>query len=116
MLSVSVVPSVSVERAMECEMMFFDAVSLSGTMRSAMSVLLEETAADFLEHVTAARPRSVIHGSKVPAILRDWQELDAEQAALRARSTKRNLRERGLETTVVETQLCHATLCSQASL
>ena len=70
---------------------FFCAVSLSFTMRSAMSVLLEETAfgghaslqpadpriADFLEHLTAACPRPVIHaGQKVPAILRDWQELD----------------------------------------
>ena len=46
-LSVSVVPSVSVESAMECQMTClmkcFCAVS-SGTMRSAMSVLLEETA------------------------------------------------------------------------
>ena len=93
-LSVSVVPSVSVETAMESNdvlMTCFCAVSLSGTMRSAMSVLLEETAfgghaslepadpsiADVLEHHTPASPRPMIHaGQKVPAILRDWQELD----------------------------------------
>ena len=59
----------------------FGAVSLSGTMRSAMSVLLEETAfgghaslepadpsiADVLEHHTAACPRPLIHaGQKCP--------------------------------------------------
>ena len=47
-LSVSVVPSVSVESVMECQMTCqmncFCAVSSSGTMRSASSVLLEETA------------------------------------------------------------------------
>ena len=47
-LSVFVVLSVSVESARECQMTCpmrcFCAVSLSGTMRSAMSVLLEETA------------------------------------------------------------------------
>ena len=80
-LSVSVVPSVSVERAMESNdvvMTCFGAVSLSGTMRSAMSVLLEETAfgghaslkpadpsiADVLEHHTAACPRPMIHAGQ----------------------------------------------------
>ena len=46
-LSVSVVPSVSVESAMESNDVLITcscAVSLSGTMRSAMSVPLEETA------------------------------------------------------------------------
>ena len=45
--SVFVVPSVSVESAMECQIRVHDvffAVSLSGTMRSAISVLLEENA------------------------------------------------------------------------
>ena len=67
-------------------------------MWSAMSVLLEKTAfgghampsapqpADprgtgLFEHPTAACPRPVPHaGPKVPAILRDWQEPDAERA------------------------------------
>ena len=47
MLSVSVVLSVSGEGAMECQMRVSDvfcAVSLSGTMRSAISVLLEKPA------------------------------------------------------------------------
>ena len=84
MLSVSVVPSVSVESAMESNdvlLTCFGAVPLSGTMRSAMSVLLEETAfgghaslqpadpsiADVLEHLTAAWQRPVIHaGHKCP--------------------------------------------------
>ena len=52
----------------------FCAVSLSGTIRSAMSVLLEETA--FGGHVTAACPRSAIHaGQKCPqfcGIGRSW--------------------------------------------
>ena len=30
-------------------------------------------------------------GSKVPAILRDWQELDAEQAVSWARSTRKKV-------------------------
>ena len=57
-LSVSVVPSVSVESAMEsCDvsMTCFCAVSSSGTHPSI---------ADFLEHLTAACPRSVTHASQ----------------------------------------------------
>ena len=93
MLTVSVEPSVSVESAMESNDVFmtcFFAVSSSGTMRSAMSALLQETAfgghaslmpadpslADFLEHLTAACPRPMIHaGQKCPqfcGIGRSW--------------------------------------------
>ena len=96
-LSVSVVPSMSVESATESNdvLMTSFALSLSCTMRSAMSVLLEETAfgghasvwsadpsiADFFEHLTSVYPRSMIHaGLKVPAVLKDWQELHAKQA------------------------------------
>ena len=76
---------------------FFCAVSLSGTMRSAMSVLLEETAFGGHASLEPADPEHCrfsrtshgylstfcdTHGPKVPAFLRDWQELDAEQAAL----------------------------------
>ena len=39
----SVVLSVSVKSSMECQMTCFFAVSSSGTMQSAMSVLLEKT-------------------------------------------------------------------------
>ena len=42
------------------------------------------------EHPTAACPRPMIHtGQKCPAILRDWDELDAERAVSWARSTKK---------------------------
>ena len=66
----------------------FCVVSFGGTMRSAMSVLLEKTAfggnaslqladpgsAHFLEHPTTACPRrATLAASKVPAILRDLQ-------------------------------------------
>ena len=81
--------SVSVESAMECRMRgkdVFCVVSFGGTMRSAMSVLLEKTAfggnaslqladpgsAHILEHPTTACPRrATLAASKVPAILRD---------------------------------------------
>ena len=54
------------------------------------------------------------HGSKVSAILRDWQKQVAQRAALRARPTKRIPSERGLESTLVETQLCRGTLSCSA--
>ena len=90
-LSVSVVPSMSVESATCLMKCFFCAVFLSGTMRSAMFVLLEETAfrgdaslepadpstADFLENLTAACPRSVSSSSSalIFEVLRDSQIL-----------------------------------------
>ena len=59
-LSVSVAPLVSVESAMECQMTClmkcFCAVSLSGTMRSVTSALLEETATQALSLRTQAFP------------------------------------------------------------
>ena len=94
------------------QMMCFYAVSLSGTMILCYSKKppLAATQAFGLrtgcgpEHCRFSRtshgclPISCdTRGSKVPAILRDWQELDAEQAVLRARSTKRSPRERGLK-------------------
>ena len=102
----------------------FCAVSLSGTMQCAVSVLLEKTAfgenaslnladpclAIFLEHPTAACPRSVIHaGQKCPQlswICRSWMlnglclELVPQQ----------KVQGRDLENTVVETRRCRATL------
>ena len=95
MLSISVVPSVSVESAMGSNDVLNDVFLRCVFKRHDVksqdhcSVPLEKTAfgvhaslqpadpriADFLEHLPAACPRPVIHGSKVPAILRDWQEV-----------------------------------------
>ena len=80
-LSASVVPLVSVESAMESKdvlMTCFCAVSSSGTHRSPMITIQKKpplaatqafepadpSTADFLEHLTAACPRSVIHASQ----------------------------------------------------
>ena len=81
-------------------------------MRSAISVLLEKTAfggnASLYPADLELRPFSRTsndclstfcdtRGSKMPAILRDWQELDTEQAVSPARSTTRNPGERSGE-------------------
>ena len=80
-LSVFVVLSVSVESAMECQMTClmkcflrcvferYNAVCHVGTTRRKCLRLQREVF-------------SLRRGSKVPAILRDWQEQDAEQAVL----------------------------------
>ena len=131
MLSVFMVLSVSVESAMECQMTClmkcflrcvferYDAVCrVSTTRRNRLwrpRKPADPSIADFLEHLTAAGPRPVIHaGRKCPQFCGIWQELDTEQAVLRARSTRRSLRERGLESKAVETRLCRATLCCSA--
>ena len=43
--------------------------------------------AHFLEHPTIGCPRSVIRGSNMPALLRNWQELDADRRVSCDRST-----------------------------
>ena len=109
----SVVPSVSVESAMEsndvlkmflrCVFERCDAVChVSATRRNCLWRPRKPFACGpkhcrFSRTSQGCLPMSCdTRVSKVPAILRDWQELDAEQAVLRARST-RSLRERGLE-------------------
>ena len=100
-LSVFVVLSVSVKSAMECQMTclmkcFLRCVSERYDVKSRRSPFKKKnnrlrrqrkplacapSIADFLEHLTAACPCDT-RGSKVPAILRDWQEQDTERAVL----------------------------------
>ena len=95
-LSVFVVPSVSVESAMEwlmtcllkcflhCVFERYDAVChVCATRRNrlwghASLEPADPSIADFLEHHGCLPMSCDTRGSKVPAILRDWQELDAE--------------------------------------
>ena len=98
-LSVSVVPSVSVESAMECQMTCLmkcflrcvfercDAVCHVGATRRNRLWRPRKPSAWRPKHCRFSRtsqgclPMSCdTRGSKMPAILRDWQELDAEQA------------------------------------
>ena len=98
--------SVSVQRVVECQMRdtdLFCSVSFSGTIRSAMSALLEKNSflaatqafslrtsriANFPEHPTTSCPRPVTHAGQ------EFRQFCARN-------------------TVVETRLCHATLsCS----
>ena len=105
----------------------FCAVSVSGTMWSAMRVPLENAAfsgnaslqpadpciAQFLEHPTAQRlpVHGVIHaGQKVPAILGIGRSWTLNELCLELVPQKRNLRETDLGNTVVETRLCRAKL------
>ena len=132
-LSVPVVPSGSVESAMKCQMTClmkcflrcvferYDAVCHVCPTRRNRLWRPRKPWACGPKHCRFSRtshgclPMSCdTRGSKVPAILRDWQELDAEQAILWARSRKRSLRETDLGNTVVETQLCRATLSCSA--
>ena len=86
--------SVSVEWATECQMRVNDvfcAVSLSG---NASLQLADPCLAHFLGCLSTFCDT---HGSKVPAILRDWQALDAERAVFGARSTKVSKGERSGE-------------------
>ena len=117
----------SVEGAMVCQMRFYHmccAVSVSGTIRSAIAVPLEKPAcggnaslwpadpslAHRLERPTAACPRSVRHANqKCPQFCRMGRDLDAERAVSCARSTKKKSRgERELENTPVAFRLCRA--------
>ena len=100
-LSVFVVLSVSVESDMECQFcvddVFFCAVSLSGTAVKSHDQPSKKNSFGGPRKPSACGPKHcrfsrTSHGclptscdtrrSKVPAILRDWQELDAEQAVL----------------------------------
>ena len=134
-LFVSVVPLVSVESVesvMESNdvlMTCFCVVSLSGTMRFAMSVLLEETAfgghaslqhadpsnADFLEHLMAACPRSVIHASqKCPQFCGIGSSWMLNKLFFELVPQKEFQGRKGLESKAVQIRLCrgsaHASL------
>ena len=93
---------------MTCEMTCFCAVSLSDTMQCAMSVPLEKIAFggnasfELADPCHAGGHLSTSYdtcGSKVPAILRDWQELDAEQAVSCALSTRKKVKGREIWST-----------------
>ena len=81
-------------------------------LKSTQAFSLRTQALPIFSNISRLPPRvRDTRESKVPAILRDWHELDAEHFELVPQ--KKILRERALENTVVETRLCRATLsCS----
>ena len=115
-LSVSVVPFAFVESAMECQLrvnaVFFAQFLWAATLRS-LTINFRKSRLWRQRKPLACGPKHCrfsrtshgclptscdTRGSKVSAILRDWQKQDAERAALWARSTKTSLSENPLFT------------------